>query len=41
MGRLGFLPTEENLEKIYQISKLPNIIFEGLFSHFSTADEKK
>ncbi|GAE00718.1 alanine racemase [Clostridium botulinum B str. Osaka05] len=40
MGRLGFLPTEENLEKIYQISKLPNIIFEGLFSHFSTADEK-
>ncbi|WPC39512.1 alanine racemase [Clostridium sp. JS66] len=40
MGRIGFLPTTESEEDIYKISKLPNIIIEGLYSHFSTADEK-
>lgn len=40
MGRIGFLPTEESVEDIYRISRLPNIIIEGLYSHFSTADEK-
>lgn len=40
MGRIGFLPTEESVEDVYKISKLPNIIIEGLFSHFSSSDEK-
>jgi alanine racemase len=40
MGRIGFLPNEESVEEVYKISKLPNIVIEGLFSHFSTADEK-
>ncbi|NMM65960.1 alanine racemase [Clostridium sp. P21] len=40
MGRIGFLPTDESEQEIYKISKLPNIIIEGLYSHFSTADEK-
>ncbi|MCM8710176.1 alanine racemase [Clostridium sp. SYSU_GA19001] len=40
MGRIGFLPDEKSLEEVYKISKLPNIIIEGLYSHFSTADEK-
>jgi alanine racemase len=40
MGRIGFLPTKKSVEDIYRISKLPNIIIEGLYSHFSTADEK-
>ncbi|WPC39517.1 alanine racemase [Clostridium sp. JS66] len=40
MGRIGFLPTAESVQEIYKISKLPNIIIEGLYSHFSTADEK-
>lgn len=40
MGRIGFLPNEESAEEVYKISKLPNIIIEGLFSHFSSADEK-
>lgn len=40
MGRIGFLPNEESIDDIYKISKLPNIEIEGLFSHFSTADEK-
>lgn len=39
MGRIGFLPEENSVEAVYNISKLPNIEIEGLFSHFSTADE--
>jgi alanine racemase len=39
MGRLGFLPNDESAEEVYKISRLPNIIIEGLFSHFSSADE--
>jgi len=39
MGRLGFTPTVENVEQIVNINKLPNIKIEGLFSHFSSADE--
>ncbi|WML36173.1 alanine racemase [Clostridium sp. OS1-26] len=39
MGRIGFLPSEESVEEIHKISKLPNIEIEGLFSHFCTADE--
>lgn len=40
MGRIGFLPNEKSLEEVYKISKLPNIIIEGLYSHFSSADER-
>jgi alanine racemase len=40
MGRLGFLPDDESAEEVYKISRLPNIIIEGLFSHFSSADEE-
>jgi alanine racemase len=40
MGRIGFLPNEESVEEVQRISKLPNLIIEGLFSHFSSADEK-
>ncbi len=40
MGRIGYLPNEESAEEVYNISKLPNIIIEGVFCHFSTADEK-
>ncbi|MFM9412970.1 alanine racemase [Peptococcus simiae] len=39
MGRIGFLPTEESLDEIEEILQLPGLEFEGLFSHFSTADE--
>ena len=38
MGRIGFLPTEENLDKIEEILKLPNVEFTGLFTHFAKAD---
>lgn len=40
MGRIGFFPDEKGVEEVYKISKLPNIILEGLFSHFAAADEK-
>ena len=40
MNRIGFLPDENSEEEVYKISKLPNIIIEGLFSHFSSADEE-
>ncbi|WP_315111103.1 alanine racemase [Clostridium intestinale] len=39
MGRIGFLPNEKGMEAVRQISKLPNINIEGIFTHFSTADE--
>lgn len=39
MGRIGFLPTEDNVIEAVNISKLPNIEIEGIFSHFSTSDE--
>ncbi|SER51178.1 alanine racemase [Lachnobacterium bovis] len=39
MGRIGFLVNEENAETICQISKLPNIEIEGMFTHFARADE--
>lgn len=41
MGRIGFLPVEESVKDVYKISKLSNIIIEGLFSHFSSSDEKE
>ncbi len=40
MNRLGFLPTEENADKVAAISKMENISIEGAFSHQAKADEK-
>ncbi len=39
MNRLGFLPTEENADKILEIYNLTNIKIEGAFSHQAKADE--
>ena len=39
MSRIGFQVTEENADIIAQISKLPNICIEGIFTHFAQADE--
>ncbi|PJI07854.1 MULTISPECIES: alanine racemase [Clostridium] len=40
MGRIGFLPNDDSVNEVVKISKLSNIEIEGLFSHFSTSDEK-
>lgn len=39
MSRLGFQITEEGVEEICQIAALPNLVLEGMYSHFATADE--
>ncbi|WP_317366531.1 alanine racemase [uncultured Tyzzerella sp.] len=38
MSRLGFLPTEESIEEIMAIKKLPYINITGIFTHFATSD---
>ncbi len=40
MSRIGFRATEESADICAEITKLPNLKAEGLFSHFATADEK-
>ena len=39
MSRLGFQANADSVEKIIQISKMPNIEIEGMFTHFAVADE--
>ena len=35
MGRVGFLVSEKSADEIAQIAGLPNIMIEGMFTHFS------
>ena len=39
MGRIGFLPGEESADAIARICALPGVSLEGVFTHFSRADE--
>ncbi|WP_270362628.1 alanine racemase [Eubacterium ramulus] len=39
MSRIGFQVTEQSADEIAQIAASPNIIIEGIFTHFSKADE--
>ncbi len=41
MGRIGFLASPESIAEIKKIAELPFINLEGIFTHFSTADEKE
>ncbi len=38
MGRLGFKPDTASLKLIGEISRLPGIVLQGIFSHLATAD---
>lgn len=40
MGRIGYRVNEASADEIVKISELPNIEVNGMFTHFSTADEK-
>ncbi len=40
MGRLGFAPDLDTVDKIVRIAKLPGIESEGIFTHFAVADAK-
>ena len=39
MGRVGFLTGYSSIKTIIDICKLPNLIVEGIFTHFASADE--
>lgn len=39
MGRIGFEAGHKSVEEILEISKLPNIYIEGIYTHFAKADE--
>lgn len=39
MSRVGFMAGYEAIKDILWIRQLPNIVIEGLFTHFATADE--
>ncbi|MGN0334141.1 MAG: alanine racemase [Lachnospiraceae bacterium] len=38
MGRIGYQTAEEALTDLKKISKLPNVVLEGIFTHFAAAD---
>ncbi|MEM2876311.1 MAG: alanine racemase [Candidatus Bathyarchaeia archaeon] len=40
MGRLGFLTSDDSINDIVRISKLPSIEVEGIFTHFAMADRR-
>lgn len=39
MGRIGFLPSVQSVDEVCRICSLPNLFVEGIYTHFSTADE--
>jgi len=41
MTRVGFMPGYSAVKSIMEISKLPGIIIEGIFTHFASADESE
>jgi len=40
MSRLGFLANRESVGIIEEISRLPHLVMEGLYTHFSKSDEE-
>lgn len=40
MGRVGFMSGFEAVKQISEIGKMKNIVIEGLYTHFSSADEE-
>lgn len=40
MNRIGLNTSSDSLNTVKAISQLPNIMIEGIFTHFATADEK-
>ncbi len=39
MGRIGFSPDRSSVDVIAEITKLPNLVIEGIFTHFARCDE--
>ena len=40
MSRIGFSDSQESLEEIAALEKIPNLKIEGIFTHFARADEE-
>jgi len=40
MCRIGFQPTEESIAAIKRIAALPNVVLDGIFTHFCLADRQ-
>ena len=40
MARLGFSAEESSIEEVKEIAELPNLVLEGVFTHFAKADEE-
>lgn len=40
MARVGFYPNKKSIDAILEISKLPGINIEGIFTHFARSDER-
>ena len=40
MGRIGVEADESSVELVQEIAKMPNIVMEGIFTHFSKADQR-
>ena len=38
MGRIGFLVNEDSADSVKRIQALPNLVLEGVFTHFAKAD---
>ena len=38
MGRIGYRPSDESIEEVKRIQALPNVVMEGIFTHFAVAD---
>lgn len=38
MGRIGLKPDKDSVQLIKRIGKLPNLVIEGIFTHFAVAD---
>jgi len=40
MGRIGYRPSAEAIKEVKAINELPNVVIEGIFTHFCIADQK-
>jgi alanine racemase len=38
MGRIGLKPDKDSVQLVKKISQLPNLVIEGIFTHFAVAD---
>jgi len=41
MTRIGFMPGCDAVRSIMEISRLPGLVLEGIFTHFASADERE